>query len=694
MRYRRLPILLSLLALLSIVCTCPLGSLPGGLVAVSGEERAATLADAAQFRLSLSGVDLEADKAALADHLKSLAGIEAAGVADDGSVWGRFRDGRLLIFMYGPEPGSGPAGRSPVLESPGLTYLAEYSLKTSSGGASHDNRIVAQVMGTGIVGQSSGIPEGLPESRKAYVEWSFSANERPTGLEPVRVARWLSGNGYEVRPSEPTVEGLRQVVDAGVFVLNTHGGMGESVKVGADGHALWTYGLVTTSPYTMAHDDDYQEDLDSGRLVYANIAPWETPDWYYAITGDFVRHYMSFSRSSFVYAGACGSYNDDMRSAFMRSLGGAAAYAGWTLPTRSDCGARAEGALFNLLLGLNEEVSAKPPIRPFDVASAVEYLAEKGLNPCEDPELGTSWLKVDVSANANVQFGLLAPSIRTMDVILEDQKEMLVLHGIFGEDPGKDNRSITIGGVKVDEVKTWKWNEIHVPLLPADKPGGSGDVVVTVREHKSNAVPLTLWHGEFRYKVENLMGLPGMGGTQQTITFDVYIRADIHSYRDIPSAEPIPPQEVEYVLSEPSKATMAFEGAEDMGCTFSVSGEAEMRLWQPERGAEPESHFNGWGAINARDHTMTLRMGMSLPKVGEVEISCPPPIGTVSFGDYSGALLDVMNETQTLTLGDDWGIVDGNQTANTAAGFVVPMDATLEWDAIPAKSGPTEDTQG
>jgi hypothetical protein len=203
MRHPRLPILLSLLALLSIVCTCPLGSLPGGLATVSGEERAATLADAAQFRLSLSGVDLEEDKAALADHLKSLAGIETAGVADDGSVWGRFHDGRLLIFMYGPEPGTGPAGGSPVLEPPAVTYLAEYSRKTSSDGASHDNGIVAQVMDTGIDGQSSGIPEGLPESRRAYVEWSFSANERPTGLEPVRVAKWLSGNGYEVRPSPP-----------------------------------------------------------------------------------------------------------------------------------------------------------------------------------------------------------------------------------------------------------------------------------------------------------------------------------------------------------------------------------------------------------------------------------------------------------------------------------------------------------
>jgi hypothetical protein len=668
---------------------------------VSKEERAATLADAAQFRLSLPGMDLEADKVALAEHLKSLAGIEAAGVADDGSVWGRFRDDRLMIFSYDPLSESASASGQAVTQIPGNLVDVGYSASESVEAADRagEGRADSWVTDQEMPMQSGGQSVGLPQSRKAFVEWALSANLSMSGLQGVKVARWLSDNGYEVRPSEPTVEGLRQVVDAGVFVLNTHGGKGESAKVGPDGHAIWIYGFMTSSPHTMAHDDDYYEDLDAGRLVYMGLGTWDDPNWYYGITGDFVRHYMSFSQGSFVLAGACGSYNDEMRSAFMQGEGRAAAYGGWTTPVNDTCAARAEGTLFDLLLGQNEIVWARPPLRPFDVASATEYMAEQGLDHCTYTDKWgrsrTSWLKVDVSANANAQFGLLAPSIRTMDVILEDQKEMLVLHGVFGEDPGEENRSITIGGVNLDEVKTWKWGEIHAVLKPADQPGGSGDVVVTVREHKSNTVPLTLWHGEFRYKVENLMGLPAVGETQQTITFDVYIRADVHAYRDKPSADPIPPQEVQYVFSEPSKATSAFQGAEDIGCTFSMSGEGEMRLWQLERGAEPESWFNGWGTINAKDHTMTLRLNPVPPKTGVLDIACPPPVGTTTIEGYKAYLLDVISETLTLTLGEDWGIEAGGlPPSNTIVGFPMPMEATLEWDAIPANSAPTDDTKG
>jgi hypothetical protein len=53
-----------------------------------------------------------------------------------------------------------------------------------------------------------------------------------------------------------------------------------------------------------------------------------------------------------------------------------------------------------------------------------------------------------------------------------------------------------------------------------------------------------------------------------------------------------------------------------------------------------------------------------------------------------------MNETHTLTLGEDWGIKEGSLCSNTAVGLTVPMQATLEWDAIPAKSAPTDDTKG
>jgi len=684
MKHPRRLALLSFLALLSIVCTCPFGSLPGRLTRVSKEERTAALADAAQFRLSLPGVDLEADKVALADHIGSLAGIEAAGVADDGSVWGRFRDGRLLIFMYDPEPDTAPAGGSSMLASPDFTYLAEYSPQASSGGANQDSRVVAQVMDTGTIGQPTGPAVGLPESRNAYVEWSFSANKRPTGLEAVRVARWLRGKGYEVRPSEPTVEGLRQIVDAGVFVLNTHGGKGESAKIGPDGHALWIYSLMTTSPYTMAHDDDYGEDLDTGRLVYAALGTLDDPDWYYAITGDFVRHYMSFSSSSFAFISACGSYNDDMRSAFIRPTGGAAAYGGWTLPVRSTCAAKAEGALFNLLLGVNEEVSAKPPIHPFDVSSAVEYLAEKRLDQCPDPR-GTAWLKVDVSSSANVRFGLLAPSIRNLKV--DEEEKVLILKGIFGPDPGSENRSVTIGGVAVDKVKTWEWNEIHVTLPAADKPGGSGDVVVTIREHKSNAVPLTLWRAQLRY--EAVIYPPDL---QQAITYDVLFRGDVHPYRDKPGQEPIEPDVplTPYAPGSSGLWTWSGSGVMEDDLTWTCNGSGTLPMMHTDE--DQEDFLNGGFSITAQDRMLVLKTDAYITSQGswcEMSASGVPsqqlPLPLSTF-------LDPMWMPLEIQLDEQYRGEPGERSGNTINGEPIAVSGKLEWDAVLPDNPPTEDT--
>lgn len=702
MRSRWPQLLCAVLALLSVVCVCPLSqAVPGR--SMTAESRDIVLDDLKAFADSQPGVDAQAEKRALLDRLRSRPELTGSGIAVDGSVWGRFADGVWLLFPATKTPPDGSA-----LQQRSLPAAASATARKVSALAIADARQArSPLRGAAADG---GAP-AIPESKEAMLL---------TALDP---ARWggeentlkamLDHNGYHTISDEMTVEWLKAVRGVGVLYIDGHGGLGGDWSLTDEGPGKadpgdYIYAIGTSTPY--AGDSGYAEDLQLGRL--AILYNEEDEEYRLGFTGAFVAHYMLLSKGSFVYLGVCSGFNIDMQEGFRQA--GASVIAAWTYPVQAADDARAVKTVFDLLLGDGMVVNDVTPLnRPFEYPKVWQYLAQHNLDrsetkpdsyPDEDwagqtPEPTEEGSQTAISTlrctPLNPGFRLLAPSIETMDVILEAQRETLVLHGVFGEDPGKENRKITIGGRAADPSQWVSAEEIHTPLPDADKEGGSGDVVIEIYDHKSNAVPLTLWHGELRYEVENLMGLlPGVGGLEQVVKFDAYIRADVHSYRKEPSLPPIPREEVGYAFSEPSKATSSFEGGEDFGCTISVSGEGEMRLWQLGLGEEPEAWFNGWGVINAKDHSMTLDGGMTLPEVGVIVITCPPPVPPTTINDYTGVVLDVMNETQTLTLADDWSIQMGSRTSNTAAGFPMPMDATLEWDAIPAKFVPTEDTKG
>lgn len=640
MRCRRLQLLCAVLALLSIVCVCPLGRVvPGG--SISSEARGAVLDDLKAFADSQPGADPAAERQALLERLRSRPELTDSGVAVDGSVWGRFTDGIWLMFpttMTPPDEGaSQQSGDLPA----SLTGVPKADASPVGHAWRSEGLVQAPTVGDGAA--------AIPESKEAMLLTAL--DPRRWGSEEGTLKAMLDQSGYHAMSDEMTVDRLKAVRDVGVLYIHGHGGLGgdwslsdEGPGEGAPGDYIFAIG--TSTPYTKG--GSYAEDLNLGRL--AILYSRENTEYRLGFTGAFVAHYMSLSQGSFVYLGSCSGSNLDIQEGFREA--GASVMAAWTYPVAATNNARAVETTFDLLLGNGKVVNdVKPLNRPFEYGKASQYLAQHRLDQSrtkvkDDPNADWTGETPEPTEESpgevismlrftplNPGFQLLSPSIRTMDVILEDQKETLVLHGIFGEDPGTENRKTTIGGQTVEPSNWASAEEIHVPLRDADKEGGSGDVVVEVYGHKSNAVPLTLWHGELRYKVENLMGLPGVGETQETITFDVYIRADVHAYRNEPSLNSISPQDVQYVFSEPSKATTAFQGAEDIGCTFSVSGEAEMRLWQPERGEEPEVSFNGYGAVNAGDHTMTLRLAVTPPKIGVLEITCPQPVG---FEDHRG----------------------------------------------------------
>jgi hypothetical protein len=99
---------------------------------------------------------------------------------------------------------------------------------------------------------------------------------------------------------------------------------------------------------------------------------------------------------------------------------------------------------------------------------------------------------------------------------------------------------------------------------------------VKVRDHKSNEVPLTLWHVEFTYQE----GPDQTVSAYQWLDLDIYWRADVHTYRDLPDgmrqAQPIIP----LVPSQASSAKWRcqWEGSY-AGWSFTTeSGEGDLKF--------------------------------------------------------------------------------------------------------------------
>ena len=100
----------------------------------------------------------------------------------------------------------------------------------------------------------------------------------------------------------------------------------------------------------------------------------------------------------------------------------------------------------------------------------------------------------------DTEFGVLAPSIQFL--FSHPYDEELYLYGLFGKDPGNDGQ-VTVGGSQL-AVKEWARDDQTqldkiVCTLPFEGAGSSGDVQVTVRDHKSNIRRLSLYKGDMKF---------------------------------------------------------------------------------------------------------------------------------------------------------------------------------------------------
>lgn len=303
---------------------------------------------ATAFINRLPHISSDADNQSVLQYFRNHPEFEASGISPLSSVWARFTDGRLFVFMN--------------------------DIGISSGSTSFMRPM-----------QHSDIPgpreiHNLPGNTRVRLLnalgplfTQYGSDETITNLHS-----WFNSVGYTdpLGQVDATVNGLRQVHGDGVFYMSTHGGAGQT-RLNESIYCVWTSEEVTP-----AEDANLKLDLDSGYVVTA-VASYDVDSdgneidrKHYAITPRFVTRYMSFGTNSLVYFNACGSNDGTFKGAYMAK--GASVYFGWSKPARVPGVFHAARFLFDRLLGTNQYELEDPRQRPFNYSVVLEDMHHRG----------------------------------------------------------------------------------------------------------------------------------------------------------------------------------------------------------------------------------------------------------------------------------------------------------------------------
>ncbi len=463
---------------------------------------------------TLAAPDPESRRQELLTYLRGRPEFEASGINEDGSLWARFTDERLLLFPIAMvvEP---PAGTAMIATGP----VAAARI----GDRSHQAAITVSEQ----LASAAGPPAELPAS----VQARFLSGGDPPGTHTIMpvLQGLVTSRGYRLAANAGigTIEDLLRVGGDGVFYFAGHGGPGHT----RNGTA---YAVTTATRISAAGELQYMALWQDGSLAYgfpitsllrpysSTVPPntWpsgQRPEDYYGFTAKFVELHMGdFAESSLVYIAACTSFDPGFRDAFLAKKAGV--YFGWTNLVGPLADADASLYLFDRLLGTNDPFVATPEVpdqRPFDYLSVYNDMASEHLLTYAGTK-GTA--KLEKKAGLP-EFGLLAPSIQHMRV--DEEQGLLILTGKFGTDPGE----VKINGQDL-HVDAWGNEEIKA-IIDVDGPKSAGDVVVWSKGRKSNTRRLTDWRPTFRLEF-----VPGGNTLKWEGELRLHFRADVASYRE------------------------------------------------------------------------------------------------------------------------------------------------------------------
>jgi hypothetical protein len=610
--------------------------------------------------ISLQGTDLASYDTAMTQFLSARPDLKEVEAIPGGGVQARFVDGPLLLVTH------------KIVADP----IADQATAVATAAEDVREPVIATVPAPSTTASPLAAPRGaaaadtavdLPMDNDVRVLNTFDPR---IGAHTAMIAAMLSANGYRLGNSGATLEDLKTIQRVGVVYLDAHGAV---FKTGTGAVHVF---LASNTPATLENVRTYDKEMGDNdgtnvgdRLAYgltdgrtSTGLPGMVPDGYFMFSELFIADHWKLGRNSFVFINACEADHPLLKQALFGV--GASVVAAWDKSVDNNIAIRAGELVMDRLLGANRQFpEADGPQRAFDYTNVAYDLQRHGFDTD-----GSARLRFTAGGG---EFGLLAPTIAFLGV--DEMNHQLTINGLFGTMPGK----VTIGGTEV-AVKSWGFRAI-VADLPDDL---AGDVVVEVREHKSNAVQLTAWDAHF---VTTFVFDPDKP-LRQDGTIDVHIRADVHSHRDRPHDKPIDPI-VPFRLTHTSKGQFTASGTFVAGdVTVTWSGTSEILLLDDH--PDPPNRLVSFGQIDVAQRRLSLALFAGATEGMTITATGPGGTNTFHLPGVTGLLdgnyaPDLLVPALQLTI-DDAFVIPGGVREQLDGSAVT----RLEWQAIAPSSPP------
>lgn len=505
---------------------------------ITDEERIKALDDCKSKAAEFDNLKDFEDKVQFVAWLYQNPAFVTAGLFPESfDVYAMFTDGRIVLFTDTPktdEPTTGGRVRGEADKGSRLT-------------------------------ETSGTLE-LPKSTHISLFNGMGAyfNDNTQALNQIITA---SGVKYQVDRKPASVKNLETVKGDALFYLFTHGGGGAIPNPPPRIDSTFVMSLWTTDAVTIENERSYRRYLDDKWLAYMfSTYDNDKPVWHYGITGEFIKAHMTFAENALVYIDACNSFRLRPTGTAFRNLvldkavNKKATYIGWTMETNEHMATQASQFILDRLLGANTTgpgattIPKEDPIqRPFDLDRIFSDLTKRGFHLCANG----ATLKYESRVNDDI---LLTPTIERLEIY--EHTSVLQIMGSFGSEKGK----VTVDGKEISQILDWTPTVINC-IIPETGAGSAGDVIVSVDDRQSNAVPLTLWNVKLNYASND-------NGVRMEGTFSLVIRADMHPRREVPGEAPSLPEMVDYgpgsgyVFGNTSTATYNIGGQKYARCAF------------------------------------------------------------------------------------------------------------------------------
>jgi hypothetical protein len=679
--------------LLTVLTSCDdddQGNVTPNVESLSDEERIAAL-DACQNKFG----ELIAQNEATAPRqlvawLKTQSYLSDAGYSrEEQTVWAHFHDGRFIMFVN--------------------------NLRRVTDGQQGGRQRQGEIDDVSI--DSGARPRELPSQKKVSI-----LNGMGTAfIDPTNAIKQIfaaAKTDYMIEQGEASVKNLKGIgSDHAIFYLSTHGGADSLKQVGGK-KVEATLGFWTTDECTVENEKNFKDDLDNFRLGYMmamNNQPSPgkvTIDKHYAFTAEFVKAYMHFGENALIYFTACNGFREKpsgvnfRETVISKAEKQHAAYLGWTQPIYEGDGYVAAKFVFDRLLGANSPNAPgthfpipqeDPYQRSFDVDAVLKDMASKGLNVSnvveDDGTVVQAVFKCYNKIDPDTRF-ILTPSISYLEMY--EYFEWLYIWGIFGDDPGVDQRTVTIDGVEA-EVIDWSRDKIQCKIKPSGK-GSAGDVIVKIRDHQSNPRRLTDWRGQLKYT------RPSAGSYKETTLIDFHIRRDVGLYRKAPATSP---EKVSPTIfpgpARDTKANYTFGGDAKYttvsgNCTYTYyaswqNGQGTLSLFDEKKPTAPgllliaTERENGFelralSFLNPKSTTNSVYNDWFCGDDGGTTDPDPDPMSLESPGDKFQQLFLVFDPTFNIQPGKIMDKGRDRTGIEYADGNVPEYDVTLEWNTI------------